>query len=286
MNATRLAIVAVALVAAVGLALFVHNMFGRRAPAPTPVAAAPPGPPMTRVLVAKVSIAVGERLAPDNMAWQDWPAPTVNAAYITDGAARPQLTGAAAAVTRAKTAVTDIASNGGPKLQAMVGAVAKDEIYAGEPITASKLIRSGDTNYMAVRLPEGMRAMALPLTPESGVGGFIEPGDRIDVLSTHSESQGGAATMVTDTVLSNALVLAVGGATQSAKNSSTAGGGTVTIQVPVADVVAVARARTQSGLTLVLRSYADIGGRTTGPIAGQSVRVFKGGGPAQMVIAQ
>jgi pilus assembly protein CpaB len=286
MNATRLAIIVVALVAAVGLALFVHNMFGKKGPAPTPVAVAAPAPPMTRVLVARTPIAVGERLAPDNMTWQDWPAATVNAAYITDGAARPQLTGAAAAVNKAKTAVTDIANNGGPKLQTMVGAVAKDPIYAGEPITAAKLIRSGDTNYMAVRLPEGMRAMALPITPESGAGGFINPGDRIDVLSTHSDNQSGAAVMVTDTVLSNALVLAVGGATESAKNSSSGGSATVTIQVPVEDVVAVARARTQSGLTLVLRSYADIGGRTAGPTAGQTVRVFKGGGPAQMVIAQ
>jgi pilus assembly protein CpaB len=286
MNPARLAIITVALVAAVVLALFVHSMFGRPK-TPAPVAAAAPAPVMTRVLVARTNLGVGERLAADNMTWQDWPATTLNVAYITDGAARAVPTGLEAAANHAKATVTDIATNGGPKLLAMVGAVVKDPIYAGEPITASKIIRSGDTSYMAVRLPEGMRAVALPLTSESGAGGFIQPGDRVDVFSTHSDqSQSGPSKMITDTVLSNALVLAVGGVTESPKNTAPAGGATITLQVPVADVTAVARARNQGNLTLVLRSYADIGGRTSGPVAGQSVRLFKGGAPAQTEVVQ
>ncbi|HEX3406123.1 MAG TPA: Flp pilus assembly protein CpaB, partial [Caulobacteraceae bacterium] len=185
MTPARIMIIVVALVASVGLALFVHGIFARpRAPAPAVIAAAPPTPPMTRVLVAKVDLNVGDRLSPDNMSWQAWPAATMNASYITDGvvsAAPPNA--AAQAVRQATRTVSDMTSGGGPKLQAMAGAIVRDPIYAGEPITSKKIVRSGDTSYMAVRLPAGMVAMSLPINVESAAGGFINPGDRVDILS-------------------------------------------------------------------------------------------------------
>ena len=200
MNPARIIIVVVAGIAAIALALFVRNMAAPPKPATTIVtAAAPAAPPMARVLVAKANLTVGERLSPDNMSWQDWPAATVNAAYITDGvAASPLSAGAAAAVSRASKTVTDIATGGGPKMQAVVGDIVREPIYAGEPITSAKIVRSGDFSYMAVRLPEGMRAVSLPVNVESGAGGFIQPGDRIDVLSTHNDSgKGGSGGPVT-----------------------------------------------------------------------------------------
>jgi pilus assembly protein CpaB len=290
MTPARIAILVVALVASVGLALLVHGMFTGPKPAAAPVVVSA-GPVMTRVLVAKTNLGVGDRLSPENMNWQPWPAATLNAAYITDGqtmqAPKP---GAESAVATAKSTVTDIATGGGPKLQSMVGSVVREPIYAGEPITSFKIVRSGDSSYMAVRLPAGMRAMSLPLSVESGAGGFIQPGDHVDILSTHadpSKSSGGNG-MMTETILSNALVLAIDQHTDAPKTGATLAGVTITIEVPDVDADAVARARTQGGLTMALRSYADIAGHTQGAGANDAVgvKIFRGGSTAETVSAQ
>jgi pilus assembly protein CpaB len=288
MTPARIAIVAIALVAAIGLALLVHGLFAAPKPAPPAVIAAAPAPQMTRVLVAKADLGVGDRLSADNMTWQAWPAATLNAAYITDGdSAAPSTQGLGTTIAKARTAVADMPSGGGPKLQAMIGDIVREPIYTGQPITAKMIIHSGDSSYMAVRLPTGMRAMSLPINVESGAGGFIQPGDRIDVLSTHSDTnKNGSGGMVTETVLANALVLAIDQHTDSPKTGATVLGATVTLEVPEESATAVARARTQGGLTLALRSYADMAGHTTGRTDdSHSIRIFKGGSPAETVSA-
>ena len=290
MTPARIVIILVALVAAVGLALLVHSMFGpAKGPAPTVTVQAPP-PPMTRVLVAKVDLNVGDRLSPENMTWQTWPAATLNAAYVTDGVMTAGSADAASnAINQAGKTVTDMANGGGPQLQAMVGAVVRQPIFAGEPITARETVRSGDTSYMAVRLPEGMRAMSLPLSTESGAGGFIEPGDHVDVYSTHADaSKNSGGGMVTETVITNVTVLAIDQHPDTPKNTQTLPGNTITLMIPEASVTAVAKARGQTGLTIALRSYADIGGHPGGPTQGDGhvVRIFRGGGAAETVSAQ
>lgn len=289
MTPARIVILIVALVAAVGLALLVHGLFAQpKTPPPAAVAAAPP-PTMTRVLVAKTDLAVGARLSDQNMSWQGWPTATLNVAYITDGdtTAAPKAP-VDTMMQKASKTVGDIATGGGPKMQAMIGDVVREPIYAGEPITAKKVVHSGDTSYMAVRLPQGMRAMALALSLESGAGGFIEPGDRVDVLSTHQDpNKNSSGGMVTETVLSNALVLAIDQKTDAGK-AQTVAGATITLEVPDVNASAVAKARTQGGLTIALRSYADIGGQTGGPSAddGHTVKIFRGGPAAEVVTAQ
>jgi pilus assembly protein CpaB len=290
MTPARITIILVALVAAVGLALLVHGLFGGSKPPPAPVAqqAAPP-PPMTRVLVAKVDLGVGDRLSADNMAWQSWPAATLNAAYISDGVTATAPQGqTAAALAQAQHAVSDMANGGGPRLQAMIGAIVRQPLYAGEPITDREIVRSGDSSYMAVRLPQGMRAISLPLSTESGAGGFIQPGDHVDVYSTHADtSKNGGGGMVTEVVITNAAVLAIDQHPDAPKNSPTLPGNTITLEIPEASVMALAKARAQTGLTIALRSYADIGGNPGGPTVGDghAVRIFRGGGPAELVTA-
>jgi pilus assembly protein CpaB len=277
MNPARIAVIVFASVAAIGLAFLVHTMFA--APkAPPPVAAAAPAVKMTRVLVARVDLNIGDRLSSDNLTWQPWPEATVNASYIIDGpAAQTPPTPAAAAVTRAGTVVSDIATGGGPKLQSMVGAIVREPIYQGEPITERKLVRAGNSSFMAVRLPSGMRAVSLPFSAERGAGGFIQPGDRVDVLST----SGAAGTA--QIVLTNALVLAIDQRTDPPKTGTGAPGSTITLQVPAASVGAVALARSRGDLTMALRSYADI--KRNGPDAdGEAVRLFKGSTPELVTV--
>lgn len=56
------------------------------------------------------------------------------------------------------------------------------DIYAGEQILASRLVSETTVLGLAHRIPEGMRAITIPVSELTGVGGYIEAGDRIDIL--------------------------------------------------------------------------------------------------------
>ena len=284
MNPARIAIIVVAGVAAIALALFVRNLAAPAKPPATAVHVAA-APPMARVLVAKLDLAVGDRLSAENMAWQPWPAATLNAAFITDGVAAHPAGGAAGALGQAGKMATDLATGGGPKMQAMIGDIVKERIYAGEPITDHKVVRAGQSGYLAVRLPPGMRALSLPITVDTAAGGFIQPGDHVDIMTTHPDTASKSGTMITEVVLANVLVLAIDQHTDSPKAGAALPGATITLEVPADSATIVARARTL-GLTLALRSYADIGGETHGQTQLHAVRIFKGGAPAELVSAQ
>jgi len=84
----------------------------------------------------------------------------------------------------------------------------------GEPLLDSKLTQKGAGRGLAAMVPDGMRAFTIQ-TPHvaAGVGGFIRPGDKVDVLLTTTTSSvdrddatGGA---VTTTLLQNVQVMAV-----------------------------------------------------------------------------
>jgi pilus assembly protein CpaB len=57
------------------------------------------------------------------------------------------------------------------------------EIVANEPIVAAKISATGTANLSA-QLEPGMRAVSLRSSDVAGVGGFVLPGDRVDVLLT------------------------------------------------------------------------------------------------------
>jgi Flp pilus assembly protein CpaB len=83
------------------------------------------------------------------------------------------------------------------------------------------------------------------------------------------------------------LVLAIDQHIDSPKGGSNLPGATITIEVPAGMAYSVAKARTQGGLTLALRSYADATSAGTAPGGdGRDVRIFRGGAAAEVVTAQ
>ncbi len=285
MNPVRLAIIGVALVAAIGLAVLLRNMVAPKTAAKIVVAAAPQVP-TTRVLVAAHDLKVGDRLSEIDMTWQAWPANALNPSYITDGG---QPTMPAAQPTRliktAGAAARDVVTGGGPAMQALTGAVVREAMVKNEPIMKDKVVRAGQGGYMSVVLDPGMRAISVPVNAESGVAGFIEPGDRIDLVQAVSDTSKGGATQ---TVLSNVRVLAVDQTTTPAANGKSILGATITLEVPHALVEMVADAKIHGGLMMALRSYADIGGATSSGGGGSShgIRLFKGGQATQVMVSQ
>jgi len=303
MKPARIIVICVAAVAAIGLALVVRAM-GSPSNSPTAVAtaAAVPARPMAKVLVAAKDLQPGQRLAESDLDWKDWPVDEVNPAFITDGSvplappaaadakADEKPEGAVASVTRA---ASDLAT-GGAKAD-YVGSVVREPILAGEPIVGRKIVRAGDSGYMAAYLEPGMRAMAIRVTVETAAGGFILPGDRVDVLLTRETTvgnvgvqEGDRAKFSSSTVMQNIKVLAIDQSTRAGEEEQAVVGATATLEVGPRDAEALALAKSEGELSLVLRSYADTGGPSgrVAPATRQSsaVRVYRGGAPEVVVV--
>ena len=147
-------------------------------------AAGPPAPSV-RVLVAKVDLAAGALLTADSLRWQRWPADDSAVAYVTDAKGRAQD---------------------------YVGAVARARLVAGEPLTDRMVVRPGDRGFMAAVLSPGDRAVTINVTPNTGMAGFITPGDRVDVILTltlPSRDKEGPTRHVSETVLADLRVVGV-----------------------------------------------------------------------------
>ena len=286
MKPARIIVICVAAVAAIGLALVVRAM-GSPSKEPVAVAAAAPVEtrPMAKVLIAAKDLQPGRRLEESDMDWKDWPVDEVNPAFITDGSVP---------IPAAGDDVVGGAGHGGAKAD-YVGSVVREPILAGEPIVMRKIVRAGDSGYMAAYLEPGMRAMAIRVTVETAAGGFILPGDRVDVVLTRETTlgnigatEGDRSKFTSSTVMQNIKVLAIDQSTHAGDDAQTVIGATATLEVGPRDAEALALAKSEGELSLILRSYADTGGPSGrvsgGPRQTAAVRVYRGGEPEVVVV--
>lgn len=248
MNKARIAILGLALVAAIGAAVLVSSMTGKE-----PVKAEGPKVEMVEVLVASKDIALGTLIA-NHLQWQPWPKTAVSSHLITKEAAPDALT-------------------------KYKGTTVRVTFVKGEPIIDRKLIRQGDGGFLAAILPEGMRAISVKISPETGAGGFILPNDRVDVLLTRrvrATDNSAREGHVSETVLTNVRVLAIdqtfrdNGKEEQVNVGKTA---TLELKLPQAELLALAEA--MGDLSLALRSIKDSSNLALGQNGPQS-RPFKG----------
>ena len=141
-------------------------------------------------------------------------------------------------------------------------------IEINEPVLLSKLSGPNGRATLSNMMTPGMRAVTIRTDEIAGVGGFVMPGDRVDVVLTRDageiqevakNAQGAAGSTVTsEIVVSDAKVLTVGqGADQRQTTPQIAN--SVTIEVTTDGAQKVALARTVGTLSLSLRSAADGG---------------------------
>lgn len=297
MGAARYIVLLVALVAAIGLAVLVRGMVSRdEAPVQT-AEAAPPPTPMARVLVAKRDLPVGSRLGAADIGWQPWPIDGLNPAFITDGSA-PAVPAETAMEKAAEGAAAAMeALTGSAALDSMVGAIVKEEILVGEPIQNRKLVRGGEGGYLAVVLGPGMRAMGIPVTVESGAGGFILPGDRVDVIQSREipSEDGGMPRRITGPVVRNVQVLAIDQATAASEESNALIGAVATLEVSPEAADALTEAMALGQMQLALRSFADLGqptGRAWDPApsvdegARSTIKIYSQGETTEVAVSQ
>jgi pilus assembly protein CpaB len=297
MGATRsIIIIAVAAFCALLAALLVGRLMSHPAK-PAPVAAAP-AKPMAQVLVAQHDLPVGTALTAGDLTWQAWPADSLNPSFITNGqpAQVAPASGAAAVASNVSRAAASVVTKS--PMDALFGAIVREPILANEPVINSKLVRGGEGGFMAVVLHPGSRAIAVPITAASAAGGFILPGDRVDVLQSHQQEGGQNAGgslfasksgQVAQVLLRNVRVLAIDQATKAPKNAPSVIGAVATLEVPAADADVVVRAKAQGEIVLALRAYSD----TSGPVGKTQpdikavgiVRVFHDGKPTEVMVS-
>lgn len=305
MKPARIVVICIAAVSAIGLALVVRAMGSSSNQPVAPAAAAQVEVrPMAKVLVAAKDLEPGKRLVEGDLAWKDWPVDEVNPVFITDGStpvpakpvAETTTEKASNAVESVAKAATDMAGPGAKS--DYIGSVVREPILAGEPIVARKIVRAGDSGYMAAYLEPGMRAMAIGVTVESAAGGFILPGDRVDVVLTAETNRNGAVEGATSSkfasgvVLQNIKVLAIDQSTRAGDDEQAVVGATATLEVQPQDAVLLAQAKSDGELSLSLRSYADTAGPSGGtrrrvaaaPAQPQAVRIYRGGAPEVVAV--
>lgn len=228
------------LVVAIGAGATAAVLAFQRSPAPAPVVeAATPQilrEARTPVLVARETIGIGQRLTPDLIGWEEWPEGAVRNEYLTEASAPDALA-------------------------ELTGAVARFEIFAGEPIRREKLAIAGQGGYLSAVLDSGMRGVSLVVSAASSSGGFIAPNDHVDVVLTRSTDGG---SQLSETVLTNVRVLAINsqlgetaGPDQDDKPLAFKGDAIATLELDSRQAEVVNTAVPMGALSLVLRSMIE-----------------------------
>ena len=182
---------------------------------------------LARIVVAARPLAFGIKLGTDNVALKNWPADSV-----------PE--GAFQSIAEA------LKDN----------RVALRPIVPGEPILASKVSGTDGRATLASLLPDGMRAVSIPISAVNGVAGFVLPGTLVDVLLTRRIPGEGSTPedMRSDVVLSNVKVLAIDQLADE-KTGEPRVGGTATVEVSLFDAQRLAGAQRIGEMSLVLRNF-------------------------------
>jgi len=157
MKLFRVLVLVVALVAG-GIAAYLALNLGQRGGEPPTVVELAPQIQSQDVLVAGSDINQGAKLTADNVRWQRWPDDAMNGNYIQKQT-RPDA------------------------IEQLQNSIVRSQFVAGEPIREVKLARP-ESGFLSAILPSGMRAIAVRVSANNTAGGFILPGDRVDVVET------------------------------------------------------------------------------------------------------
>jgi pilus assembly protein CpaB len=258
-----------------GLAVFfLMRIFLTPQPVQAPEFAAPvvEQTEIVRVLVASEDIPLGTRLTSDYLSWTDWPKDSLRASLITDQNADIDP-------------ITDLE-----------GSIVKAEIFEGEPINAAKIVRAGDSGVLAAMLKPGMRAVTTRISVETAAGGFIQPGDRVDILLTEQfdiRTNNGPADRnsgivrdevhIANIIFENVQVLAIDQTyATDPEGEAYVIGSTATFELSPDDAVMLQEAQSAGEISLILRGLNS--SRTKARSAAQTTIYEQEAPPSDLVV--
>ena len=181
MSVRNIILILVAVAITAGTGLVARSWISNQRQEPV-VAAAPMQVKKTYVMVADKDLPTGTFIKENLLTWQSWPDEKLHPSYLIKGKV---------------------------DLTSLVGSVVRRPIIAGEPVSAGRLIKPGSRGFLAAVLRPGYRAVSLRINATSSISGLIFPGDRVDVILTHTVHATGSAQRVSETVLTNARILAI-----------------------------------------------------------------------------
>lgn len=187
------------------------------------------------VYVVNRPVRYGERLSETDVRLVAWPENAIPEGAFVKGAADALF------------------PEGETRPRAILRAMEKDEA-----LMAIKVTKPGEEAGVASRLSKGMRAFAIQVDVQTGVSGFLRPGDRVDIYWTGQSGQrdGSLRNDVTKLILTGMGLIAID---QSADEDSTKPSiaRTVTIEATPQQVAALAQAQATGRLILSLVGAAD-----------------------------
>lgn len=189
----------------------------------------------------------------------------------------PERTILTAEMLAMKSLPTEAVSNNAIKsIDQAVGLFTESIMETGEVLSSKKLYAQGEKSTgMKYLIPEGKRAFTVSVDPVSGVGGFILPGDHVDILATMTkeENSGIEAKLVLTSmiVLQNIEVLAAGSNITVAVNGVNVEYSTITLAVTPQDAVKLNLVTVSGQLRLILRSSVDKEIVTVVPVTQDSI---------------
>jgi pilus assembly protein CpaB len=206
------------------------------------------GTPKVQILVAGRDLPIGREIKEGDIKWQTWPESS-----LFDGAI--------------------IRQDNMPAQEAAKGRVIQ-AIKSGQPVHPGLLIGETKANFLAAKLKEGMRAMGISVKAQNIAGGFVGPGDYVDVIVTYKVNVDGrpnpaVQSMVnkqaSETILENVRVLASD--QQAIREEDKAKvARTITLEVDSEGAEKLALATRMGDVTLSLRGIGDNTQKKQGPM--------------------
>ncbi|MBM1221556.1 Flp pilus assembly protein CpaB [Ponticoccus sp. SC2-23] len=131
------------------------------------------------------------------------------------------------------------------------------QMEENEPVLASKVSEPGALPGITSRLAPGMRAFTIPVDVESGVSGFLRPGDRVDVYWSGRLSLGEQSGQEITRLIETGLELIAIDQSSEISSQPARVAETVTVQVSPQQVANLAQAQTTGSLMLSLVGQGD-----------------------------
>ena len=209
------------------IAVFLANVWLNNQNQQVPVAAVTPAVETSTLVVAAINLGFGVQLQRETLREIPWPKDSV-----PDGAFAK---------------IADVLTEG--------RRVVLSPISPNEPVLKWKISGPGARASLSAVVKEGMRAVAVRVNDVVGVGGFVLPGDRIDLLYTRNEDKGQQAS--TDILIQNVRVLAIDQDADQKKDQP-AIVKVVTLEVNALDAQKIALAQSTGSLSLTLRAAGSL----------------------------
>jgi pilus assembly protein CpaB len=102
------------------------------------------------------------------------------------------------------------------QIDTVVGQTLRQPMVRGEPVLTARLANKAQGQGLAAILDDGARAMAVKVDQVVGIAGFVQPGDRVDVITTIATDDetraalASKAAKISKIILQDIRVLAVG----------------------------------------------------------------------------